>query len=361
MAPHNTTGKNETALANLSSWSDFERLHEKIWEEFEKGFGESNMSLFPRTLGSSRSSDVTVSNEKDRFMVTFCSKDFLPDELKVSTFGNVLKVEGKHIDEEDIPGKTKKFASKQFSRSYTLPSDCQVGKMTSNFSNGKLNIEVPKYQCATIEDGTTRDIPIQVVERAKGNIRTVPINRNSESKKQNIAKESQTNDIEDFWSLGRRGSLFKNDWIRPVQLLNHDDVFENFFGESSPDFSKRWQQMSENPKGELAVTNEVQTQESEDRFEFFFDIKDYQPEKLKVSVLDDVLKVEGKHEDGDGRGGKTLSRHFVRSYVLPRTVYKMDEVESRLTRSGKLVVTVPKIQFKNRNIEKNIPIKTATF
>lgn len=350
--------KNETALANcqLSSWSDFDRLHEKIWEEFEKGCEGSNMSLFPRTLGSSTSSDVSVSNEKDKFVVTFSTKDFLPEDLKVSTYGNVLKIEGNHVDEEEIPGKTKKFASKQFSRSYTLPSDCLVDKMTSSFSDGKLSIRVPK-SCQPLKEDITRDIPIHVDKKStkEEKTRSVPINRTNE--------QSKTRDSDDIWSLGRPGSLFKNVLIRPIQLLNHDDVFENFFSESSSDFSKKWREMADSPisKKEMVVTNEVQTQETDDKFEFLFDIKEYEPQKLKVSVLDDVLKVEGKQEDLNRDDGKTLSRHFVRSYVLPATVYKMDEVESRLTKGGKLVVTVPKIQPKSQSREKNIPIKMTTL
>jgi HSP20 family molecular chaperone IbpA len=70
--------------------------------------------------------------------------------------------------------------------------------------------------------------------------------------------------------------------------------------------------------------------------------------------LNNVLKIEAKHEDTSD--GNHVSRHFVRSYVLPDE-YKVREVKSSLSKSGKLVVTVPKQNLPEKTDARNIPIK----
>merc|ERR1711994_1225157 len=97
--------------------------------------------------------------EKDRFIVSVDSSDFKPEELKVSTFDNVLKIEGKQIEESgNGSGNCSKYVSRQFSRSYTLPSDCKVHEMTSSFGNGKLTVNVPKAKPA-IQEFPSRSVP----------------------------------------------------------------------------------------------------------------------------------------------------------------------------------------------------------
>merc|ERR1719436_776778 len=84
------------------------------------------------------------------------------------------------------------------------------------------------------------------------------------------------------------------------------------------------------------------------------DLKDYKPDELKVTVLDNVLKIEAKHEENTDRNH--ISRQFVRSYVLPNE-YKAKEVQSSLSKSGKLTVIMPKQCLTEETGVKNIPIK----
>lgn len=117
--------------------------------------------------------------------------------------------------------------------------------------------------------------------------------------------------------------------------------------------------------------SKVDVKETEDQFQFILPTDDYDPKELKVSVLDDVLKIEGQHveEDSEDRGedgnSKVKRRHvtkqFSRSYVLPKHIYKMDQVESSLnTRQKRLVVKVPKIKVTpqlGHQRAVNVPIK----
>merc|ERR1719226_172662 len=85
-----------------------------------------------------------------------------------------------------------------------------------------------------------------------------------------------------------------------------------------------------------------------------FDLKDYKPNELKVTVLDNVLKIEAKHEENTE--GNHVSKQFERSYVLPAE-YKAKEVQSSLSKSGTLTVSVPKQNLTEKNIVRDVHIK----
>ena len=80
----------------------------------------------------------------------------------------------------------------------------------------------------------------------------------------------------------------------------------------------------------------------------------FQPNELKVTVLDNVLKIEAKHEENTE--GNHISKQFVRSYVLPAE-YKAKDVQSSLSKSGKLTVVVPKKNQIEKTLVRDIPIK----
>ena len=299
-------------IQTTSTWDDFNRLHQRILSEFNRDFA-----------WTSPVSSVQLKNEKDAFNVIVDSKDFTPEELKVSTIGNVLKIEGKHVEEENPGQGSSKYVSRQFSRSYTLPSDCKVTEMTSNFDEGKLTVQVPKSQ------SQERYVPIQVSKPKIDSPEPTPTpNSNVKHVKINVHETPI------------RSRLFQDNWLKPVQLFGEDFFSDSFWNEPEMTQSE----------------NRVEVTEDDEKFEFTFAIDDYKPQELKVSVLDDVLQIEGRHMDqmDEVSKKKSLSKQFSRSYVLPRHLYKMDEVESCLTKAGNLTVKVPKYQFKSKQV--NIPI-----
>jgi len=352
---------------------------------------------------------VQIKNERDKFVVVVDSADFKPEELKVSTFDNVLKIEGKHIEEQENSGNdssSSKYISRQFSRSYTLPSDCKVTEMTSSFGSGKLTVNVPKSKPA-IEEFPQMTVPIPVKHQhsadngetsasaaagisssnaTPSSVRHITINGSSQNmekrhyQQEEEEEESTTNGSRKSSSSKSpepplmtssvfdmdRGSSLMHRWVRPIQLFD-EDFFEDSFWhdrhagglDSLRKNSGSSSLMSGNAGGK------VQVNDNDERFEFIFATDDYRPQDLKVTVLDDVLKIEGKHvEDADESHDKTdkksqtrskVSKQFSRSYVLPKHLYKMDQVESCLTKAKNLVVKVPKIQPKTNEVD--VPIK----
>merc|ERR1712235_229002 len=81
--------------------------------------------------------------------------------------------------------------------------------------------------------------------------------------------------------------------------------------------------------------------EDDSKMEISLNTSGYSPSELKVNVADDVLIIEGKHEEKTQEGHTMVSRQFRRQYGLSSDV-KKTEVVSNLSQDGVLVVTLPK-------------------
>merc|ERR1712198_833694 len=128
---------------------------------------------------------------------------------------------------------------------------------------------------------------------------------------------------------------------RPILLFNKDDsIFNTSIQSKFEDSIKDMFPYTSN------FSRDVEINENDEKgLTLKFDLKDYKPNELKVTVLDNVLKIEAEHEENTE--GNHVSKQFVRSYVLPAE-YKAKLVQSSLSKSGKLTVVVP-----NKTKEKN--------
>ncbi|CAH2014150.1 unnamed protein product [Acanthoscelides obtectus] len=84
-----------------------------------------------------------------------------------------------------------------------------------------------------------------------------------------------------------------------------------------------------------------------DQFQATIDVQDFKPEDIDIRVDDNVITVEGKHEearekqDEYRRERNAAYKHFLKRYYLPYE-YDNNRVESRLSSDGFLTVTAPK-------------------
>merc|ERR1711963_141995 len=112
----------------------------------------------------STSDQVKISNEKDRLEMIIDTTGFDKDELKISRQGRIVTIEGRTKSEkssDESSEKSSSYVSRQFSRSYTVPSACNMDKMKSVLSaDKKLTITIPKNQ-VEIENVTSRQVPIE--------------------------------------------------------------------------------------------------------------------------------------------------------------------------------------------------------
>jgi len=92
---------------------------------------------------------IKVKENDSKFEVTLDVPQYRPEELKVTVVNNVLSIEGKHVeDKSDKQGEDASFSSssmRQFSRKWTLPSQCDSDQVISNLSSdGILMVTAPK-------------------------------------------------------------------------------------------------------------------------------------------------------------------------------------------------------------------------
>merc|ERR1712121_107476 len=83
---------------------------------------------------------------------------------------------------------------------------------------------------------------------------------------------------------------------------------------------------------EITTTNE--------KFAVNLDVPQFKPEELTVNVKDNLLTVEGKHEEKQDDHGY-ISRHFVRKYTIPSHI-DAEKLASNLSAQGVLSIEAPK-------------------
>lgn len=94
-----------------------------------------SLAAAARDLGS------TIKADKDKFQVNLDVQHFAPEEISVKTADGYVVIEGKHEEKKDDHG----FVSRQFSRRYALPEDCNPDTVESKLSSdGFLTIVAPK-------------------------------------------------------------------------------------------------------------------------------------------------------------------------------------------------------------------------
>ena len=178
---------------------DFDRLNKNVFGDFTCDFPtvDSNLSFSPLRFGlnwglgsttlqnTSNADQVKITNEKDQLQMVFDTTGFEKEDLTINRKGQVITVEGRHA-EKSSDGSN--YVSKQFSRSYTLPSDCNMEKMKSCLSNNKLSVSVPK-NAPEHDTLTVRQVPIDCSDKKDfsfSEISTKPNARNEEGLKSGV-------------------------------------------------------------------------------------------------------------------------------------------------------------------------------
>jgi len=93
----------------------------------------------------------------NEFNASYDVSAFRPEEITVKVIGNEVHIEGKHEERQDEFG----FASRQFSRRFTLPQEFDPDTVSTFLSaDGKMSIKAAKPQPPAAEINE-RVIPIQ--------------------------------------------------------------------------------------------------------------------------------------------------------------------------------------------------------
>lgn len=83
------------------------------------------------------------------------------------------------------------------------------------------------------------------------------------------------------------------------------------------------------------------------------DVQQFAPSEIVVKTQDNIVVVEGKHEEKQDEHG-FISRHFVRKYVLPSDIEPLD-IMSSLSSDGVLTISAPKKVCKKQCLTPKLP------
>ena len=87
------------------------------------------------------------------------------------------------------------------------------------------------------------------------------------------------------------------------------------------------------------------------------EVAGFSPEEIEIEVQNGMLRVSGSHTDSssskkdDTEESKSSSTHFYQALSLPSAVDE-DRIRTKLTKNGKLKVTVPKKTVEKRQVQK---------
>ncbi|XP_059480993.1 alpha-crystallin A chain-like [Neocloeon triangulifer] len=101
-----------------------------------------------------------------------------------------------------------------------------------------------------------------------------------------------------------------------------------------PGYVRPWRFTSGPDSGFSKIIND------KEKFEVTLDVKLYKPEEITVKNAENVITVEGKHEEKEDEHG-FVSRHFKRRYVLPENV-EIAKCKVQLSSDGVLTFSIPK-------------------
>jgi len=110
----------------------------------------------------------------------------------------------------------------------------------------------------------------------------------------------------------------------------------------------------------------IKVKQDDTKFEVTMDVSDYKPEELKVTTVNNVLSIEGKHEHkqessndtaaSNNFGSSSVMKQFSRKWTLPKDADPNDVV-SNLSSDGILMITAPRKQ--NPALKQDVPIQKA--
>ncbi|XP_071439441.1 protein lethal(2)essential for life-like [Hetaerina americana] len=130
--------------------------------------------------------------------------------------------------------------------------------------------------------------------------------------------------------------------------LNLSDVVHPAGGHLRPGYYRPWRHTARHHGGKASVSLD------KDGFHVMMDVQQFSPEEITVKHVDNHVVVEGKHEEMPDEHG-FISRHFVRRYVLPKSV-NAEALTSNLSSDGVLTVTAPRLQPLEDGNARHIPI-----
>lgn len=141
------------ALTRWSPWEELADIRHRMEELFSRAFGYTPLSrLIPGEPGVFEP-DVDLYETNEKVILMAATPGFKPEEIKVEATPDTIQIEGERKalfeDEKAVQHRGGWLSgSSRFSLSYTLPTEIDPNKVKATFSNGVLQLEMPKTERA---------------------------------------------------------------------------------------------------------------------------------------------------------------------------------------------------------------------
>jgi HSP20 family protein len=126
--------------------SGFEKRLRKFFEDFDAPFtGDWGLQNFNSNVFTPR---VDVTEDNDNLYVHAEIPGVDKKDIKLNVSGDVLTISGEKKTEKNYYRVERNYGS--FSRSFTLPAEIVVDKISAEYTDGVLNITLPKTDEAKV-------------------------------------------------------------------------------------------------------------------------------------------------------------------------------------------------------------------
>ena len=123
---------------------------------FGKDFFDYNLNNAMATLPA-----ANIKETKDNFVLELAAPGMKKSDFKIEVNNNVLNIssEKENIKDESNEGFTRKeFSYHSFSRSFNLPQSVNKDSITASYTDGLLNVSIPKREEAKEKPARLIDI-----------------------------------------------------------------------------------------------------------------------------------------------------------------------------------------------------------
>jgi HSP20 family molecular chaperone IbpA len=290
------------------------------------GFGPS----FPSTSALTQSTHKSFIEEDDngskKYKMQFEIGDFKPNEIQVRTEGRQLVVKG---DREVVAGTASE--SKQFNREITLPDFVEPTSVTSFLSEGILTVEAPVqldrigYSSNPINNHLANSSSSTSSSTSTSTIRNSPFRDNSSPAKLIQQQQQQQ-------STQKRSS----------DLLNSSSASSSSFNNSTSHFSNESSNLNNNSNfsNTVLINNNNVSSSNSQPVVYKFNMSEFRPEDIAITVTDTTLKIHALREETDLRGNGKTYREFKREIGLPQGA-DVKKLKNSLQSDGTLTIEIP--------------------
>ncbi len=283
------------------------------------GFGGPALAM---TQASSHKSFIEEDDHGNKkYKMVFEIGDFKPHELQVKTEGRLLAVKG---DREIQAGSATE--SKQFNREITLPDFVEPTSVTSFLSDGVLTLEAPVLldrlgysspnalqNSATTSSSTMRNSPFRDIDSPSrlggGSLLSPPFGTGFRKSHEDMLGMGAFN-TPFFTDMNFSSKPTASSLSMQEQQHQRQQQHQQQQQQQQQQAVQQHQQQTAQQHHQQAAQQQQSNALSASNASYKFNMSEFRPEDISITVTDTTLKIHALREETDGGNGKTYRKRF---------------------------------------------------